>query len=298
MLVVDKPAGPTSHDVVDRVRRGLGVRRAGHTGTLDPFATGVLPVCVGKATRLAQFLSGADKTYRATVRLGFATTTDDLTGEAIGDPRPVAVTRESVAAACRALVGPQMQEAPTYSAKRVQGRRAYDLARVGVLAPRPVSPVVVHAFDVLAVDGDRVEVEARCSAGTYVRALARDLGEALGTGAHLVALRRTASGDFSETQAVAWDAIGPDAPVIAMERLLPEMPAVTVTAAGLDGLRHGRPLDRSLVASGFPSASPPVRVRVLDAEGRLAALAVPRGFETPAPGLTIEPVLHPDIVLT
>lgn len=297
MLVVDKPAGPTSHDVVDRVRRALGIRKAGHTGTLDPFATGVLPVCIGKATRLARFLTGTDKTYRATVRLGFATTTDDLTGDPIGPPRPSDVPAEALERACRALTGPLMQAAPAFSAKWVQGRRAYDLARVGIETPRPVSSITVHALTVLGHEDDRVEIEVRCSAGTYVRALARDLGEALGTGGHLVALRRTVSGPFTMADAVAWDEIAPGAPMTPLPHLLGDLPAVTVAAAGLEALRHGRALDRRLVAVGFPAGAPPARMRVLDDAGRLVALAVPRGFEPPAPGLTIEPVLHPDIVL-
>lgn len=296
-MVVDKPAGPTSHDVVDRVRRALGVRKAGHTGTLDPFATGVLPVCIGKATRLARFLTGTDKTYRATVRLGFATTTDDLTGDPVGTPRAGDVPADALERACRALTGPQMQEAPAFSAKWVQGRRAYDLARVGIETPRPVSRITVHAIDVLGHEGENVEIEVRCSAGTYIRALARDLGAALGTGGHLVALRRTVSGPFAMADAVSWDEIGPGAPVIAMGHLLPELPAATTSPAGLEALRHGRPLARGLVAAGFPEAPPPERMRVLDDEGRLVALVVPRGFDPPAPGLTIEPVLHPDIVL-
>jgi tRNA pseudouridine55 synthase len=297
-MVVDKPAGPTSHDVVDRVRRALGIRKAGHTGTLDPFATGVLPVCIGKATRLARFLTATDKTYRATVRLGFATNTDDLTGEPLGPPRPVEISHAALESACRALAGPLMQAAPAFSAKWVQGRRAYDLARVGIEAPRPVSPVTVHAMDVLGHEKDLVEIEVRCSAGTYIRALARDLGEALGTGGHLVALRRTVSGAFTMADAVAWDEIGPGARILAMADLLPEMPAVTVTEEGLAALRHGRALDARLIGAGFPPAPPPARLRVLDEAGNLIALAVPRGFEIPAPGLTLEPVLQPDIVLT
>ena len=296
-MVVDKPAGPTSHDVVDRVRRALGIRKAGHTGTLDPFATGVLPVCIGKATRLARFLSGTDKTYRATIRLGFATTTDDLTGDPIGSPRSPDVPAEALARACRALTGPLMQAAPAFSAKWVQGRRAYDLARVGIETPRPVSSITVHALTVLGHEDGRVEIEVRCSAGTYVRALARDLGEALGTGGHLVALRRTVSGPFTMADAVAWDEIGPGARMTPLPHLLGDWPAVTVSAAGLEALRHGRALDRGMVAAGFPEGAPPARMRVLDDAGRLVALAVPRGFEPPAPGLTIEPVLHPDIVL-
>ena len=295
--MVDKPAGPTSHDVVDRVRRALGTRRAGHTGTLDPFATGVLPVCLGKATRLARFLTGTDKTYRATLRLGFATNTDDLTGDPLGPPRAVEVSPEALDRACRALTGPLMQAAPAFSAKWVKGRRAYDLARVGIEAPRPVSPVTVHHIEVLGHEKDLIEIEVRCSAGTYVRALARDLGEALGTGGHLVPLRRTVSGPFTMSEAVAWDEIGPEARITAMAHLLPEMPAVTVTEPGLEALRHGRALDARLVAAGFPAAPPPPRLRVLDHAGNLIAVAVPQGFETPGPGLTLEPVLHPDIVL-
>src|SRR5688500_8558953 len=163
-MVVDKPAGPTSHDVVDRVRRALGVRKAGHTGTLDPFATGVLPVCIGKATRLARFLTGTDKTYRATVRLGFATNTDDLTGEPLGPSRAGEVSADALASACRAMTGRLMQSAPAFSAKWVKGRRAYDLAREGVEAPRPVSSVTVHAIEVLGHEKDLVEIEVRCSA--------------------------------------------------------------------------------------------------------------------------------------
>ena len=296
-MVVDKPAGPTSHDVVDRVRRALGVRKAGHTGTLDPFATGVLAVCIGKATRLARFLTGTDKTYRATVRLGFATTTDDLTGEPIGPVGSGDVTDEALRRACDALTGPLQQSAPAFSAKWVQGRRAYDLARVGIEAPRPVSSVTIHAIGVLGRAKDLVELEVRCSAGTYIRALARDLGEALGTGAHLVALRRTMNGPFAATDAVAWDEIVPGARVTPLEHLLPDLPAATVTAAGLAALRHGRALDHRLIEAGFPAGAPPERMRILDEAGMLVALAVPRGFDPPAPGLTLEPVLHPDIVL-
>jgi tRNA pseudouridine55 synthase len=297
VLVVDKPAGPTSHDVVDHVRRSLRERRAGHTGTLDPFATGVLPVCIGKATRLARFLAAGEKTYRATVRLGFATTTDDLTGEALSAPRPVTVTAAEVSAAARPLVGERLQVPPTYSAKRSGGERLYDLARRGVVVDRPAVPVVVHAFDVLSVEGDRVQIEVRCAPGTYVRALARDLGEALGTGGHLVTLRRLRSGAFHEAEAVTWDDVprrGRDA-VIPMAALLPELPAVTVTEEGQQALRHGRDLVGRLLAGGV-LASPGARLRVLDASGALLALATARGWDATGE-LPIDPVLHPDIVL-
>jgi tRNA pseudouridine55 synthase len=299
VLVVDKPSGPTSHDVVDRVRESLGERRAGHTGTLDPFATGVLAVCVGKATRLARFLAEGDKVYRATVRLGFATSTDDREGEPLGEPRPVVLDRAAVQAACRALTGALMQVPPLYSAKRVGGRRSYRLARLGVAVAREPVPVTVHALEVLAFEDARVELAVRCSPGTYVRALARDLGEALGVGGHLSALRRTRSGSFGIDQAVPWEELPGRAceALLPLSALLPEMPAVTVGDEGLALLRHGRPLDRARVESGFPAADPPPRLRVLDGSGALLALAVPMGFGPAVAGLPVEPVLHPDVVL-
>ena len=298
VLVVDKPPGPTSHDVVDGVRRALGTRRAGHTGTLDPFATGVLPVCVGKATRLARFLSGGEKAYEATVRLGFVTTTDDLRGEPLAPARPVAVDRAAVQGACRRLTGALRQVPPAYSARRVAGRRLYELARRGVEVEREAASVTVHAFEVTGFAGDRVDVAVRCSPGTYVRALARDLGEALGVGGHLVALRRLRSGDFTLDQAV--DGAAPSAAwadrLLPMAALLPGLPAVRVGPEGAAALRHGRDLTRPMVSSGFPP-EPQERFRVVDEAGALLALAVPRGFDVAAPGLAVEPVLHPEIVL-
>jgi tRNA pseudouridine55 synthase len=296
--VVDKPKGPTSHDVVDRVRRALGLRRVGHTGTLDPFASGVLPVCVGKATRLARFLVDGEKAYRATVHLGFATTTDDLTGEPIGPARRVAVPDEEVRAACARLTGPLLQKPPVYSAKRIAGERAYDLARQGVAVAPAAVPVEVYGIAIVAWQVERLEIDVRCSPGTYIRALARDLGELLGTGAHLIALRRTRSGGFGLEDAVAWDAI--DANV--GERLRPmveavrDLPAVRLAPEGLAALRHGRDVTPALVAEGFPE-NPAPRLRVLDAAGDLVALAVPRGFEPLPLPLRVEPVLHPDVVL-
>ncbi len=297
VLVVDKPAGPTSHDVVDHVRRSLGLRRVGHTGTLDPFATGVLPVCVGKATRLARFLSAGEKTYLATVRLGFATTTDDVTGQPLFAPRAVTVALEQVEGACRTLVGETMQVPPAYSAKRSGGERLYDLARRGVEVDRAAVPVVIHAIDVLALSGDRVDVRVRCGAGTYVRAVARDLGQLLGTGAHLVALRRSRSGAFGEEEAVSWEDVprrGRDS-LVPMRALLPELPAVTVTPEGRAALRHGRDLAAPALVGGYPTAPGP-RLRVLDDSGALVAVAVPRALGV-SRELPIDPVLHPEIVL-
>ncbi len=300
VLVVDKPAGPTSHDIVDRVRQAFGLRRVGHTGTLDPFATGVLAVCLGKATRLARFLAEGEKLYRATIRLGFATTTDDATGDPIGEALAVHVQREALTAALARFTGSFDQVPPAYSAKHVGGRRLYELARRGETgtAPRRAVPVTVHAIELLEAAGDLVEIEVRCAPGTYIRALGRDLGEDLGVGGHLTALRRLRSGAFGLEHAVAADRVvaSSRSMVIPLSGLLDAMPAVRVSAEGREAVRHGRALGRVLVASGFPE-SPPDRVRVLDESGRLLALAVPRGFGLPTPGLPLDPVLQPDVVL-
>jgi len=300
VLVVDKPAGPTSHDIVDRVRRAFGLRRVGHTGTLDPFATGVLAVCLGKATRLARFLAEGEKLYRATIRLGFATTTDDATGEPIGEARAVHLEPAALTAALARFTGTFDQVPPAFSAKHVGGRRLYELARRGetATAARKAVPVTVHAIELLEAAGDLVEIEVRCAPGTYIRALGRDLGEDLGVGGHLTALRRLRSGAFGLEQAVPADRLAASSRpmVIPLSGLLDAMPAVRVSAEGREAVRHGRGLGRLLVASGFPE-SPPDRVRVLDESGRLLALAVPRGFGLATPGLPLEPVLQPDVVL-
>jgi tRNA pseudouridine55 synthase len=294
---VDKPGGPTSHDIVDRVRHALRTRRVGHTGTLDPFATGVLPVCVGRATRLARFLSGGEKEYVATVRLGFATTTDDRTGEPLGAPVPAEVAPAALAAALDGLVGSFDQVPPAFSAKHVGGRRLYELARRGEAVPRVATPVTVHAIRLLAREADTVEIAVRCSAGTYVRALARDLGERLGTGAHLTALRRTRSGPFDLSQSVSGDDLaGAAERMIPVAGLLLDLPAVTVAAEGRRLVGHGRELGPGDVVQGFPEG-PVERVRVLDESGALLALAVPTGLGPEPSALPRVPALHPDVVL-
>ena len=297
VLVVDKPAGPTSHDVIDRVRRTLGVAKAGHTGTLDPFATGVLAICLGKATRLAPFLSGGDKLYHATLRLGFATTTDDLHGAVIGVALSGEVDRAALEAARRELTGTIRQVPPAFSAKHVAGRRAHQLARRGEAVDLAAVPVTVERIEILAHSGDQVELEIACSPGTYVRALARDLGQKLGTGGHLVALRRLRTGDFDLEGAVAWDEIeSAAARVRPLERLLLDRPAVRIGALGRDALGHGRDLTPDLVAFGFPREDVgPVRLQ--DAEtGALLGIGRCRGFSEALPGVPGTPTLHPDIV--
>jgi len=300
VLVVDKPAGPTSHDVVDRVRRLLRLRRVGHTGTLDPFATGVLPLVLGQATRLARFLAQGDKVYEATVRFGFATTTDDLHGEPLGPPRAPALSLVRLRElACR-FEGRIEQRPPDYSAKHVGGKRMYELARLGArIAPRAV-PVHIQRLDVVSVSEDCAAISVVCSTGTYIRALARDLGEAVGSGAHLVALRRTRTGAFDAGAAVAWGDLESKAceRIVPLSALLMDMPAVIVGADGLRALSHGRALDRGLVIEGLPVEGVlPERMRILDAKGELVALAVPRGTDSGASGLPLQAVLHPDVVL-
>jgi tRNA pseudouridine55 synthase len=297
VLVIDKPAGPTSHDMVDRVRRILRIRRVGHTGTLDPFATGVLPLCLGKATRLARFLGNGEKVYRATVRLGFATSTDDLTGTGIGEPREVRLDEAALRAALARLEGSYDQVPPAFSARRVGGRRLYELARRGEASPRPARPVKVEKIGLVAVNQDCLEIEVRCSPGTYVRALARDLGEVLGVGGHLTALRRTRSGSFSLRQSVPGDDLKRARErVVPLGELLPELPAVRVGEAGGVLVRHGRDLGRASTLEGFPEEAVE-RVRILDESGQLLAVAVPRLGDTKGSAPRVEPVLHPEVVL-
>jgi tRNA pseudouridine55 synthase len=214
ILLVDKPGGLTSHDVVSRTRKLVGTKKVGHAGTLDPMATGLLILGVDSSTRLLTYLVGLDKEYLATIRLGFATTTDDAEGEPLGPPSATTrVTEADILAAIRPLTG-QIQQVPSsVSAIKVDGRRSYDRVRSGeevALKPRTVT---VSAFDVLEVrrgqtpelDALELDVRVECGSGTYIRALARDLGEALGTGGHLTALRRTRVGPFSVSDAASLD---------------------------------------------------------------------------------------------
>lgn len=205
LLLVDKPAGITSHDVVDRVRRALDTRRIGHAGTLDPFATGLLILLVGRATRLLPYLDAEPKVYRATIRFGMRTTTDDPNGEPMQEaPAPdQAVVERAIAS----LSGHLLQRPPAFSAKQIGGVRAYAAARRG--APMALEPVgvTVHEWHVLGRDGPDLRVEINCSGGTYVRSLARDLGEATGSAAHLAELRRLRSGRFDVRDAFDIEAV-------------------------------------------------------------------------------------------
>lgn len=279
MLVVDKPAGMTSHDVVAIARRCLRERHIGHTGTLDPFATGVLPLAIGRATRLARFMSASMKVYEATIRFGITTDTCDVTGrvEQRTDERP---TPEAVRMALTAMLGEHHQRPPQFSAKKVAGQRAYDLARAGVPVSLTPVPVTLASFEILQENVERVTVCLTCSAGFYVRALARDLGEQLGTGACLEALRRTRSGTFTLEGAVTIEELdagqGP-ARLRPLSSLLRDMPAVVAAPEGRVRIGHGQPLRKADIAHRLPSVGDPAPdghwVRVLDAGGELLAVA-------------------------
>jgi tRNA pseudouridine55 synthase len=204
ILLVDKPGGITSHDVVSRVRKLAGTRKVGHAGTLDPMATGLLILGIDSSTRLLTYLVGLDKEYLATIRLGFATTTDDAEGEAIGEPVDASgITTDAISAAIRPLTGVISQIPSSVSAIKVDGKRSYDRVRAGEEFTLAAREVTVQAFEVLETRPGEVDVRVECSSGTYIRALARDLGAALGVGGHLTSLRRTRIGPFSVSAAGA-----------------------------------------------------------------------------------------------
>jgi tRNA pseudouridine55 synthase len=219
ILVIDKQAGPTSHDIVASVRRLLKEKTVGHTGTLDPVATGVLPLVLGQASKVARYLTGGDKTYCATLRLGVTTTTLDAAGEVVLE-KPVTVGLAEVESALKSFVGEISQVPPMYSAKKVDGKRLYELARKGVEIEREAKKVTIHAISIIEQALPDVTVEVRCSAGTYVRVLAQDLGEKLGCGGHLRQLRRVAAGPFTLDDAITEEALIAD-PTLAQRHLLP-----------------------------------------------------------------------------
>lgn len=274
--MVDKPAGLTSHDVVARVRRIAGTRRVGHTGTLDPLATGVLVLCLGRATRLIPYLEeagGAEaKEYEARIRFGFETTTDDAEGESRGEPLSTqALGRERIESALGALVGESEQTPPSFSAKKIGGERAYAIARRGEEVDLKPVRVQVGSAELLELEGDLARVRFACSRGTYIRALARDLGRALGVGAHLAGLRRTRSGAAGLDRAVPLAELTPESlrrSLVPMFSVLTAWPVVLVGDGEAADLRLGRGVNP---AKG--GGAPPGRVRAGDALGRLVALA-------------------------
>jgi tRNA pseudouridine55 synthase len=202
VLVIDKPIGLTSHDVVQIIRRGTGIRRAGHTGTLDPRASGVLVVLLGPAVRLSEYVSASDKRYQATIRLGGTTDTYDAEGVVTSEAPATHITEENFDEILQTYVGEIEQVPPPYSAVKVKGRKAYEMARKGEQVELQPRKIQVFSLDILEWDPPEVVIDAYCSSGTYVRSLANDLGESLGTGAYLIGLRRTKSGRFTLREAV------------------------------------------------------------------------------------------------
>ena len=297
VLVIDKPEGPTSHDVVAVARRALKTPRIGHTGTLDPMATGVLLLAIGQATRLVQFLTASEKTYDATIRLGVVTDTYDRLGTIVramdaGGPFPDAA---AIDGALDAFRGPFLQAPPPFSAKKVAGVRAYARARRGdtSVAPAPV-PVHAHALDLLGYDPPFVRLRVTASAGFYVRSLAHDLGARLGTGATLDALRRVAVGALTLDRALPLDALD-DADRVAsalvpMRDLLTTWPSAVLTERGLQRIGHGQEIGPHDVTGPSQAVSPAAgpRVRLFSSAGELVAVAEPGS----GPGF-----LHPSVVL-
>ena len=251
LVVVDKPAGITSHDVVSRVRRLAGTRKVGHAGTLDPMATGVLVLGINRATRLLGHLLVTDKAYDATIRLGASTTTDDAEGEVVATAPTEAVTDGAVREALGRFVGEIDQVPSAVSAIKVDGRRAYERVRAGEQVDLPSRRVRVHGIDVHEVRGADVDVTVRCSSGTYIRAIARDLGEALGTGGHLTALRRTAVGPFDLAQARTLEQLGEafeTVPLAPAARA--SFPAYELDEEAASDVRYGRKLPLDLGTAG------------------------------------------------
>jgi tRNA pseudouridine55 synthase len=290
VIVIDKPEGWTSHDVVNKVRRIAGTKKVGHLGTLDPIATGVLPLVIERATRLAQFYTRSDKIYEGLVRFGWSTTSYDRAGEPTSYRREVTIDPEELERHLERFRGEILQTPPAVSAKKVEGKRAYELARKNIAVE--LEPVKVHTYElsVLSIDGPLVKLRAHCSGGTYMRSIAHDLGLAMGCGAHLQELRRTASGEFEIHQArtleqlerLAADERLLDALVPAAQ-LLPGMPSVYVDDLTARLVRNGR----NFPASPFRSQPLSKFVKAVTRTGELVAVG-----EAVLPNL-----YHPVVVL-
>jgi len=288
--VVDKPEGLTSHDVVNRLRRLANTRKVGHLGTLDPMATGVLPLVLGRATRLAQFFSSGEKVYDARIQFGWATDTYDREGQPATEPVEPRFTRVELDATLARFRGAFQQTPPPFSAKKISGTPAYRLARKGT--PVELQPVQVHVYelDLLEFDGATARIRLRCSAGTYLRGIAHDVGRELGCGAFLTALRRTASGEFAEAQAFTLEALGELAraanlqeALIPAARVLPEFPNASVDTVTAGQIRQGK----DFRLSPFVERSGSKYVKAVGPEGDLIAIGEVR----------LPHVYHPILVL-
>lgn len=274
LLVIDKPGGMTSHDVVSRLRKITGEKSIGHLGTLDPMATGVLPLLLGKYTRLAQYFSSAEKSYSGTIRFGFATDTYDAEGEAAGpDSRPT-LTLEQVRAAASRFSGEMQQMPPPYSAKKIGGTPAYKLARAGKPVELKLATIRISSFEIVSLEDAEATFAMSVSAGGYVRSIAHELGQDLGCGAHLSSLRRTRAGAFGIDHALGLDMIAAhagdaealDALCVHPRILLPEMPSVTAEEMVLGRLRNG-------AQANLPEFSRATLVKVFAGQRELVVIA-------------------------
>jgi tRNA pseudouridine55 synthase len=268
ILLVDKPAGPTSHDVVDRIRRVLGQKKVGHTGTLDPQATGLLVLVLGEATRWAPFMS-ADKRYAATVKLGLKTDTQDIWGKVLEEKPAKDLDPQAIRKVLLSLTGERMQVPPSVSALKHLGRPLHEWARQGQAVVKLARPIVVHSLEVTRVEGDEADFTVLCSGGTYVRSLCAEAGDQLASGGCLKALRRLASGAFEVGRAQSLDALeNGEAPrILGQKEALAHHPEVQVTAQETGLLVHGRDLNRPAGALANPGAC-----RLTDAGGGLLAI--------------------------
>lgn len=265
LVIVDKPAGITSHDVVSRVRRLAGTRKVGHAGTLDPMATGVLVLGINRATRLLGHLTLTDKAYSGTICLGVATSTDDAEGEVVSRAETDALTETAVRSGLAAMVGNIQQRPSSVSAIKIDGRRAYDRVRSGEQVELPTRSVRIDAIDVVGIEGALVDIDVRCSSGTYIRAIARDLGEALGVGGHLTRLRRTQVGPFGIGQSRTLEELADEFAVVPIaEAAAATFPSVVLEEAEATAVGYGRPLQRRLADDA--------EVALFDASGRFLAL--------------------------
>jgi tRNA pseudouridine55 synthase len=278
ILIIDKPGGVTSHDVVQRARKLLKTSRVGHLGTLDPMATGVLLLCIGKATRVGRFLTTSPKEYIGEIRFGFATTTYDREGEPTGPEQPLTLGRDEVEAAMRGLTGSFDQKPPRISAKKMGGVPSYKLARRGFDLEPIAVPVEVSIFEVTRFAPPLVGFRVICSSGTYVRSLAHDMGQRLGCGAHLDSLRRVRSGDFSIDDAVLVNDSLRDE-IMPLDALMPDLPRIEIEGElAEDRVRHGNPIQTEL-SSGL--------ARIFNKKGEFLAVAgIENGWA------------HPRVVLT
>lgn len=289
VLVIDKPAGPTSHDVVNRVRRILQQRAVGHLGTLDPLATGVLPLVIGNLTRLAQFYTNSDKSYEGVIRFGFATDTYDAQGEPTAPARPVALSLAEVAKVASRFQGVIEQVPPPFSAKKIGGIPAYRLARKHKKVSLNPVQVEIKEFEILGVEGDRAAFRVRVASGTYMRSVAHDMGQQIGCGAHLQSLRRTALAEFTLADAHSLEAVeaaagatGAQELFVHPRRLLPQFPSVTANDETAARIRSGRPVN-------LPELSRARHVKVFYQQTELIAITTRVAGTLFHPGIVFAP---------